>query len=174
MVLYSFSEKRVWHISGFIQVGGDYLLRRRYYYNVHMTDLNHLLLTGRLVPDPVVRRSAKGTALAGFSVAANHYYRGKDGGFQRETAFLACLAFGRSAEMLSNRRKGEPVLVVGSMRTDTSEQESERRTQLKFICDSIRCFASYPRTPEPSTMTTDTEPRIKDEMPAEPKDSVPL
>src|SRR3569832_1658058 len=107
-----------------------------------MTDINQIVATGRLVRDPIMRRATTGTLVAVFTLAANHYYRAKSGEFEQEAAFIPCIAFSRTAEMLSQRMKGEAILVIGRLRTDTWEQDAERRTQLTLVCDSVRCFAA--------------------------------
>jgi single-strand DNA-binding protein len=137
-----------------------------------MTDINQLVATGRLVRDPIIRRAATGTMVAVFTVATNHYYRAKNGEFEEEAAFIPCIAFSRTAEVLSHRMKGEPILVVGRLRTDAWEQDSARRTQLTLVCDSVRCFAA----PVGSSNALDESAKNSgtDAMPQEIKNSVPF
>lgn len=136
-----------------------------------MTDINQIIATGRLVRDPIIRRAATGTMVALFTLATNHYYRGKNGEFEQEAAFIPCIAFSRAAEMLSHRAKGEPLLVAGRLRTDTWEQDSERRTQLTLVCDSVRCFSVTSQATPGEPMDKATTPA---DMPEDVKDSVPF
>jgi single-strand DNA-binding protein len=106
-----------------------------------MEPVNQIIVVGRLVRDPIIRSDTAGKMVALFTLVTNHQYRSKAGEFAQEAAFTPCIAFSRAAEMLSHRMKGEPVLVVGQLRTDTWEQDDERRNQLTLVCDSVRCFA---------------------------------
>jgi single-strand DNA-binding protein len=90
-----------------------------------MTDLNHVVITGRLTRDPVVRRGDTGTVFAYFTIATNRFYKDKAGVFKQETAFVPCLVFGRWAELISHRLKGEPVVASGRLRTEVWEHDSE-------------------------------------------------
>lgn len=107
-----------------------------------------------------------------FTIAVTHYYRDKSGEFQQEVAFLSCVAFARAAEMLTHRIKGEPVLVAGRLRTDTWEQDAEKRSQLTLVCDSVRCFA--PGTLPPTIRQSGEEPATGTEMSEAVKNSVPF
>lgn len=137
-----------------------------------MTDINQLIASGRLVREPIIRRAESGTMIAIFTLASNHYYRTKGGAFEQQAAFIPCIAFSRSAELLAHRMKGEALVVVGRLRTDSWEQDSERRSQLTLVCDSVRCFsggAANSVRPEAKDNAPDA-----DEMPQEIKDSVPF
>lgn len=135
-----------------------------------MTDINQIIATGRLVPDPILRRAATGTMVALFTLATNHHYRGKNGEFEQEAAFIPCIAFSRAAETLSHRVKGEPLLVAGRLRTDTWEQDSERRTQLTLVCDSVRCFSASTTSQAAPGEAMEKAP----DMPEDVKNSVPF
>ncbi len=139
-----------------------------------MTDINQMVATGRLVRDPIIRRAATGTIVALFTLATNHYYRAKSGGFEQEAAFIPCVAFSRAAEMLSHKMKGEAILVSGRLRTDTWEQDSERRNQLTLICESVRCFAAGSKGIPAKLDDSEQELDNNDQMPDEVKNSVPF
>jgi single-strand DNA-binding protein len=137
-----------------------------------MTDLNHIVATGRLVRDPILRRATTGTSVAMFTIAVNHYYRDKAGAFQQEAAFINCIAFARAAEMLTHRLKGEPIMVNGRLRTDTWEQDAEKRSQLTLVCDAVRCFAAGSIAPT-SSESSETSAKVM-EMAEDVKASVPF
>jgi len=114
-----------------------------------MKDTNKLIVSGRLVRDPTVRRAVAGAPVALFTLTTKNEYRPRTGEFTQEAAFIPCIAFNRDAEMLSNRMKGEPVLVVGRLQTGTNEQDNERLNQLTLVCESVRCFAVPPAVSPP-------------------------
>jgi single-strand DNA-binding protein len=137
-----------------------------------MTDLNYIVLTGRLTRDPVARRGETGVFFAYFTIAANRFYKDKTGAFQQETAFVPCVAFGRSAELISHRLKGEPVIAAGRLRTDVWEQDAEKRSQLTLVCESVRAFTNLAIA---SPISDQEEDRANgDPVPQEIKNSVPF
>lgn len=70
--------------------------------------MNKVLLTGRLVKDPVKHQSTTGEDFGTFCLAV---YRGKD-----ETDFINCLAFGKCGELLLDYcKKGHLVGVEGRL-----------------------------------------------------------
>lgn len=139
-----------------------------------MTDLNYVVLTGRLTRDPIVRRGETGTVFAYFTVATNRFYKDKTGGFQQETAFVPCIVFGRWAEMVSKRMKGELVVAAGRLRTDVWEQDAEKRSQLTLVCDSVRSFAAAHGTVAGISPEEDGMPVGGNEMSEQVKSSVPF
>ena len=82
-----------------------------------MSDLNMVTLTGRLVRDPDVRRGDSGNLWGVFTLASNYHYKDKGGAFQEEAAFVDCKTFGRWAESLAKRKKGDMALVAGRLRS---------------------------------------------------------
>jgi single-strand DNA-binding protein len=106
-----------------------------------MSDLNNVVITGRLVRDPIVRKASTGVSMGIFTIASNYSYKDKAGGFQEEVAFLPCVIFGRWTDTLSRYHKGEMVLVSGRLRSETWEQDGERRARLGMMCDSLKFFA---------------------------------
>ena len=103
-----------------------------------MSDLNIVTLTGRLVRDPDVRRGDSGNLWGVFTLASNYHYKDKGGTFQEEAAFVDCKAFGRWAESLAKRKKGDMALVAGRLKTDSWEKDGRKQYKLTVICDSVR------------------------------------
>jgi single-strand DNA-binding protein len=105
-----------------------------------MSDLNIVTLTGRLVRDPDVRRGDSGNLWGVFTLASNYHYKDKGGAFQEEAAFVDCKTFGRWAESLAKRKKGDMALVAGRLKTDSWEKDGRKQYKLTVICDSVRFF----------------------------------
>lgn len=81
--------------------------------------MNRVCLLGRLARDPELRFSAgSGTAVSRFTVAINRL--GKD----TSTDFISCVAFGKTAEIISqNFLKGNQIAITGSIRTGSYEAQ---------------------------------------------------
>ena len=63
--------------------------------------LNHIVIMGRMVRDPELRRTGSGIAVAGFSVAVERDFPSKEGG-EKETVFLTVLRGDRPASSLAS------------------------------------------------------------------------
>jgi single-strand DNA-binding protein len=109
-----------------------------------MTDLNSTTITGRLVRTPEIKTAPSGITVGSFSVAANHCYRTKGGDWNRETAFVPCVAFARVADVLVGRQKGDSVLVCGRLKTESWDSEGGVRSMLMLVAQSIHVLEAQP------------------------------
>ena len=109
-----------------------------------MNDINNVTILGRLVRDPEVRFAATGTAVASFSIATNRRYADKSGQWQVEVAFLPCAAFGRVAEQLAQKHKGDAVLATGRLRTENWEKDGAKHSRLVLVTETLHFIASAP------------------------------
>lgn len=116
-----------------------------------MSDINIVVLLGRLVRDPLVRNNGK--KMATFCLASNRRYRDKSNTVQEETAFVACKCFGGWTDQIVGRKKGDTIIVEGRLRTENWTDEGTSRSQLVLVCDSVRSTISGPPPHEPSQQT---------------------
>lgn len=92
--------------------------------------LNHLTIMGRVTRDPELRRTGSGIAVAGFTVAVDRDFSGKDGG-EKETDFIDCVAWRQTGEFVSKYfTKGSMIVVSGrlQMRSWTDKDGNKRRS----------------------------------------------
>ena len=109
-----------------------------------MNDINQVTLLGRLTRDPEVPVAPTGIAVASFSIASNRRYQDKSGQWQEEVAFMACVAFGRTAEQMAERHKGDAVLVAGRLKTETWQQNGVNRSRLVLVAETARAIQPLP------------------------------
>ena len=112
-----------------------------------MSDINITTLTGRLVRDPILRRTANDIASATFTVATNHCYKGKDGNRTEEVAFIPARVFGGWAESLARHSKGDALVASGRLRTESWQKDGSTKSQLIMVCDSVHFFVSGKGSP---------------------------
>ena len=96
--------------------------------------MNKVVLVGRLVRDPELRFAAgSGNAVSRFTVAVNRQFK-KD-----ETDFISCVAFGKTAEIISQYfTKGKQIAVSGSIRTGSYDaQDGTKRYTTDVAVDSF-------------------------------------
>lgn len=91
---------------------------------------------GRLVADPQLKPTSKGTQMAMASMAVPLPCSQADDG--TATMWLSVLAFGRQADALAKHQKGELVSVAGNMQVSQwTGQNGETRQSWQVIADSV-------------------------------------
>lgn len=85
--------------------------------------MNSCVIDGRMVADPVLRKTVSGTSVMTFTVAHN---------FKDRTTFLTCEAWGTGAEVIADRfRKGDPINLSGYLRQDDWEdKDGNKRSKI--------------------------------------------
>ena len=100
--------------------------------------LNHIIIMGRLVRDPELRRTGSGVAVASFRVAVDRDYAPKDGG-ERKADFIDCVAWRQSAEFISRYfHKGSMIIVEGSLRNDNyTDNNGVKQYRMNVQVDNV-------------------------------------
>src|SRR5574344_2188425 len=96
--------------------------------------MNKVVLIGRLTKDPELRFAAgSGTAVSRFTVAVKRQFK-KD-----EADFIGCVAFGKTAETISQYfTKGRQIAISGSIRTGSYDaQDGSKRYTTDVAVDSF-------------------------------------
>lgn len=79
--------------------------------------INNVSLTGRLTKDIDLRYTQSGTAVGSFDLAVQRQFKDKATG-NRETDFIRCQAWGKTAEVMSKYvHKGSQIGVTGRIQT---------------------------------------------------------
>ena len=100
--------------------------------------LNHIVIMGRLVRDPELRRTANGTAVASFTLAVDRDFSSKDGG-EKETDFIDCVAWRQTGEFVSKYfAKGRTAVVSGRLQIRTwTDKDSSKRKSAEIVADNV-------------------------------------
>ena len=101
--------------------------------------MNKVVLIGRLTKDPELRFAAgSGTAVSRFSVAVTRQFK------KEETDFINCVAFGKTAETISQYlTKGSQMALTGSIRTGSYDaQDGSKRYTTDVAIDSFEFIGS--------------------------------
>ena len=103
-----------------------------------MSDVNELVITGRLTKDCELRKTPNGTSVTDIIVASNRIWS-KDGDRQEEATFVDVTIWGRQAESLSTfLTKGRHVMIVGRLKLNKWEtDEGERRSRLTVVAEKV-------------------------------------
>ena len=99
--------------------------------------VNRVILVGRLVKDPELRKTNSDISFATFTLAVDNRVKEADG--TRGTIFIDCRVFREQAESLvKNTRKGSKVAVDGSLnQRNFVRQDGSKGKVIEIIVDSV-------------------------------------
>ena len=102
-----------------------------------MSDINRVLLSGRLVADPEVKSLPSGTAVANLRLASNRSYT-TNGERRDEALFVDVEVYGKAGEALAQHKaKGDFLMVDGRLRQHTWERDGQRHSRLAIVADQV-------------------------------------
>jgi single-strand DNA-binding protein len=100
---------------------------------------NRVILMGNLTRDVELRYTPGGTAVTDVTLAVNDRRRNQTGEWVEETTFVDVTLWGRTAEVASEYlSKGSPLFVEGRLKLDQWEQEGQKRSRLRVVCDRMQ------------------------------------
>lgn len=101
-----------------------------------MSDINTIIISGRITADPELRHTSKGNAVANFRLASNRASTDSLGNKIDETTFIDVIAWKQLAEIVTKHvHKGDRIAVTGGIRF---EEWNDRETGLKRTKHQIR------------------------------------
>ena len=107
-----------------------------------MTDINRVILVGRLVKDAELKFTSASTPVARFSLAVNRSRKNGDQ-WEEEVSYIDIVLWGRSAEAISKYlQKGKQVVVEGELRQNRWEQDGQQRSKLEVVAGNVQLLSS--------------------------------
>ena len=102
-----------------------------------MTDINHIVIIGRLTRDCDFGYITTGTARANISVAVNESRKGQNGWTDYPNYFDVTI-WGKTAENLKPYlTKGKQVAIDGHLHQDRWEKDGQRNSRVLIIADNV-------------------------------------
>lgn len=102
-----------------------------------MSGLNRVILLGNLGADPELRAVAETTVL-GLRLATSESFKDRNGERQERTEWHRVNIWGKRGEALSKfLKKGDRILVEGSIRTSTYEKDGEKKYSTEIVASNI-------------------------------------
>jgi len=99
--------------------------------------LNQVFLLGNLTRDPEVRQTPNGQSVCNFGIALNRSFKRGDT-WEEATDFVNCVAWGPLGERVAQYlTKGRRVLVQGSLRSSSWEQDGQKRSKLEVWANDV-------------------------------------
>lgn len=106
--------------------------------------INKAILMGRLTRDPELRHTGTGTPVCSFSIAIDNGY-----GENRQTDFINCVAWNKTAEFVSNYfTKGKMIIVIGRISTRSWEGQDGKKNYATEVVASEVSFGESKRSQE--------------------------
>lgn len=99
--------------------------------------MNTVQILGNLARDPEVRYTKSGKAVATFTVAASNTYIDSNNETKEQTAFVNCVAWGKTGEAVGNLRKGNRCFVEGRLQTRSYENADGQK---KYVTEVVAGF----------------------------------
>lgn len=101
------------------------------------TDINSVVIVGRLTRDAELKYTQGGMAIASFSIAVNRNRRDGDQ-WVEEVNFFDVSLFGKGAESRNQYlKKGVQVAIQGSLRQDKWEKDGQRHSKVGIVANSV-------------------------------------
>lgn len=101
--------------------------------------MNSVQLLGNLARDAELRFTQSGKAVATFTVAAtNTYIDSTTNETKEQTAFINCVAWGKTGEAVGNCKKGDRLLVNGRIQTRSYDtQDGQKRYVTEVVANFV-------------------------------------
>lgn len=105
-----------------------------------MSDINSVVLCGRVTKDAELKYTSGGTAVSEISIAVNRY-AGKDKG--EEVSFFEVNLWGKTAEALVQYlTKGRQIVVQGELRQERWEKDGQKQSKVTVNAQFIQLLSS--------------------------------
>nr|DAK14273.1 MAG TPA: Single strand binding protein [Caudoviricetes sp.]DAT64471.1 MAG TPA: Single strand binding protein [Caudoviricetes sp.] len=100
--------------------------------------MNTVQILGNLARDPELRFTKTGRAVATFTVAAtNTYIDSTTNETKEQTAFINCVAWGKTGESVGACKKGERLFVEGRIQTRSYDDSNGQK---KYVTEVVANF----------------------------------
>lgn len=100
--------------------------------------LNNVVIQGRLVRSPELRRTGSGVAVTSFTLAVDRDLANKETG-ERETDFIDCVAWRGTGEFVDKHfHKGSMAVVSGRLQIRSwTDKEGNKRRNAEVVADNV-------------------------------------
>ena len=109
--------------------------------------LNQVVVVGRLVKDPELRKSEKDKNYTNITLAVPRSYKNVDGTY--DTDFINCVAFDNiAANTCEYCNKGDIIGVKGRLQSRVVEDGDNKEYLMDVICEKVTFLSSKPKDEE--------------------------
>lgn len=107
------------------------------------TDLNNVIIIGRMTKDPELKYTQGGQSLANFYLANNRSYA-KDGEKKEIVSYFNCVVWGKPAEVIAQYcKKGSKLAITGRLQQRSWEdKEGGKRSTVEIVVENFQLLSS--------------------------------
>ena len=99
-----------------------------------MFSINTYTVSGNLTKDPELRATTSGTPVCNGSICYNSRRKSQSGDWEDVPNFFDFVAFGKAAEVLARKQKGDKIVLNGELTQRSWEnKDGERRTKVELL-----------------------------------------
>jgi len=138
-----------------------------------MTDINKVILIGRLTREPELKYIPSGTAIANFSLASNKSFT-QNGEKKESTSFFNCIAWAKLGEIMAQYcKKGHRIGIEGKLHQRSWEdKDGNKRSVVEIVVDNFQFLDS--KKGDDSGDNTEGNPVPDEQSPPFDDDSIPF
>lgn len=124
-----------------------------------MTDINSVVLVGRLTRDAEYSQTKGGTSVLKFSIATNRRKKVGDE-WKDETSFVDCCLFGKTAESLAQyMSKGKQIGISGEISQQRwQSQDGQNHSRVEIIVNTLQLLGGGKSDSKPTTSESINQP----------------
>ena len=112
--------------------------------------MNNCIFTGRLTKDPEIKTTQSGKKYINFTIAVDR--KVKDANGQRQADFIPCVAWNKTAEIISQYfTKGSPIGVTGSLQVRTYDKDGEKKFIYEILVNEFDFIGGSKSSADPET-----------------------
>ena len=121
-----------------------------------MFSINAYTISGNLTKDPELRVTTSGTPVCNGSICHNSRRKGQSGDWEDAPNFFDFAAFGKAAEVLARKKKGDKIVINGELTQRSWEsREGERRSKVELLVREFVDASRQSATQKPSQDATE-------------------
>lgn len=128
-----------------------------------MFSINTYTVSGNLTKDPELRATTSGTPVCNGSICYNSRRKSQSGDWEDVPNFFDFVAFGKAAEVLARKQKGDKIVLNGELTQRSWEnKDGERRTKVELL---VKEFVDTSRQSAQQRQSQDQQEMFDEDIP---------
>ena len=118
------------------------------------SDINKVIIIGRLARDPELRYTPNGTAVASFPLACNYTY-GSGDNKKEQVSYFDCVVWSKLGEIMTEYcKKGHRIAVEGRLsQRRWDDQDGNKRSKIEIVVESFQFLTGKTQGDEQPTQS---------------------
>lgn len=131
-----------------------------------MFSINTYVVSGNLTKDPELRATTSGTPVCNGSICYNSRRKSQSGEWEDVPNFFDFVAFGKAAEVLARKQKGDRIVLNGELTQRSWEsKEGERRSKVELLVREFVDASRWSAPQKPAQDASDEFDEFEEDVP---------